>query len=135
SDGIVFAWGSNRLGQVGNGEMSFSPVSVPVKVTGLSQVTGISAGWDSSIATENIGISAVTSVWTWGANDDGQLGDGTTVGRATPGRVAGRPVPFAGIPAGGRFAEVLGTDGGVGGWGTNDLGQMTFAPPAVVTRR
>ena len=35
SDGIVFAWGSDRFGQVGNGDTSYSPVSVPAKVAGL----------------------------------------------------------------------------------------------------
>ena len=101
SDGVVFAWGANRFGQVGNGAASYSPVTVPVKVAGLSQVTGISAGWDSSLATETSGISAVTSVWAWGNNDDGQLGDGTTAGHATPERVTGLPVYIAGISAGG----------------------------------
>jgi alpha-tubulin suppressor-like RCC1 family protein len=135
SDGIVFAWGVNRFGQLGNGSMSYSPVSVPAKIPGLAQVTGISAGWDSSLATETSGISAVTSVWAWGNNDDGQLGDGTLTGHATPERVTGVPVYVAGISAGGQFAAVLGTDGSVWGWGTNALGQLDIAPTgSVVTR-
>jgi alpha-tubulin suppressor-like RCC1 family protein len=134
SDGIVFAWGANRFGQVGNGAASFSPVTVPVKVVGLAQVTGISAGSDSALATEASGISAVTSVWAWGNNDDGQLGDGTTAGHATPERVTGLPVYIAGISAGGQYAAVLGTDGSVWGWGTNGLGQLNFAPTVPVTR-
>jgi hypothetical protein len=40
---VVASWG-----QLGNGATSYSPVSSPVKIAGLSQVTGISAGWDSS---------------------------------------------------------------------------------------
>jgi len=128
SDGIVFAWGANRFGQVGNGSTSYSPVSVPVKIAGLSQVTGISAGWDSALATENSGISAITSVWVWGNNEDGQLGDGTLTGHPTPERVTGLPASVAGISAGGQFAEVLGTDGSVWGWGTNGIGQLNFAP-------
>jgi alpha-tubulin suppressor-like RCC1 family protein len=134
SDGIMFAWGSNRFGQVGNGDMSYSPVSVPVKIAGLSQVTGISAGRDSALATEASGISAVTSVWAWGSNDDGQLGDGTVTGHATPERVTGVPVSIAGISVGGEFAAVLGTDGSVWGWGVNDLGQLDLAPSRPVTR-
>jgi alpha-tubulin suppressor-like RCC1 family protein len=54
-------------------------------------VTGISAGYDSSMATRTNGISAVTSVWTWGGNDFGQLGDGTLTSHSTPGRVTGLP--------------------------------------------
>jgi alpha-tubulin suppressor-like RCC1 family protein len=134
SDGIVFAWGANRFGQIGNGTTSFSPVTVPVKVAGLSQVTGISAGVDWSLATEISGISALTSVWAWGNNDDGQLGDGTTDGHSTPERVTGLPVSIAGISSGFKFAAVLGTDGAVWGWGANDLGQLDFAPSRPVTR-
>ena len=99
SDGIVFAWGANQVGQLGNGTTAEN--HVPVKIVGLSQVTGISAGRDSSLATETNGISAATSVWAWGNNDHGQLGDGTLTGHATPERVAGLPVYIAGISVGG----------------------------------
>ncbi len=61
SDGIAFAWGHGQDGQLGNGSTADSPV--PVKVAGLTQVTGISAGWFASVATRIDGISAVTSVW------------------------------------------------------------------------
>jgi alpha-tubulin suppressor-like RCC1 family protein len=135
SDGIVFAWGADRFGQLGNGAPSYSPVSAPVKVAGLAQVTGISAGSDSALATEASGISAITSVWAWGNNDDGQLGDGTTTVHPTLERVTGLPVSIAGITVGAQFAAVLGTDGSVWSWGSNALGQLNIAPPgSVVTR-
>ena len=135
SDGTVWAWGRNDRGQLGNGAPSYSPVSVPVKVAGLSQVTGISAGSDSALAAEASGISAITSVWAWGNNDDGQLGDGTTTVHSTPERVTGLPVSIAGITVGAQFAAVLGTDGSVWSWGSNALGQLNIAPPgSVVTR-
>ncbi len=66
SDGTVWAWGANQAGELGNGATANSPF--PVKVAGLSQVTGISAGADASVATRTNGISAVTSVWTWGSS-------------------------------------------------------------------
>jgi alpha-tubulin suppressor-like RCC1 family protein len=133
SDGIVFAWGAGQFGQLGNGATADSPV--PVKIAGLAQVTGISAGSDAALATEASGISAVTSVWAWGDNDEGQLGDGTTVGHSTPERVTGLPVSIAGISAGNQFAAVLGPDGSVWGWGANVLGQLAIAPAgSAVTR-
>ena len=125
SDGIVFAWGANGGGQLGTSTPDRS--SKPVKVAGLSQVTGIAAGWDSSVATEASGISAVTSVWTWGANDYGQLGDGTLANHATPERVAGIPASIAGVSVGGKFAVVLGADGSVWGWGDNRAGELAAA--------
>ena len=148
SDGTVRAWGDNRRGQLGNGTTASSPV--PVKVAGLSQVTGISAGCDASIATRTSGISALTSVWTWGGNDFGQLGDGTLASRSTPERVTGLPVYIAGISAGGGFAArlggdgssatggfatVLGTDGTVWAWGDDGAGQLGNAPSSTPVTR
>jgi alpha-tubulin suppressor-like RCC1 family protein len=83
----VRAWGYNRQGQLGNGTMASS--AVPVKVAGLSQVTGISAGYDASMATRTSGIAAITSVWTWGGNAYGQLGHGSTAQVTGPVQVTG----------------------------------------------
>jgi len=125
SDGIVFAWGLNGSGQLGNGTTTDS--SKPVKIAGLSQVTGIAAGWDSAVAIESSSISALTSVWTWGANDQGQLGDGTLAEHSTPERVTGIPASVRGVSAGVRYAMVLGADGSVWGWGENITGELGVA--------
>jgi alpha-tubulin suppressor-like RCC1 family protein len=133
ADGIVFAWGRGDHGQLGNDGTADS--AVPAKIVGLSHVTRIAAGWDASLATENDSVSAVTSVWAWGGNEYGQLGDGTTAGHATPGRVAGLPVFIAGISAGGAFAAVLGTDGSVWDFGLNKYGELGVAPESITVTR
>jgi alpha-tubulin suppressor-like RCC1 family protein len=133
SDGIVFAWGRGGQGRLGNGGTADS--AVPVKIAGLSRVTGIATGGDAALATENDGLSAVTSVWAWGANYYGQLGDGTTASRATPERVTGLPAAVAGISAGYGFAAVLGADGSVWDWGTNQFGQLGVALESPVVTR
>ncbi len=133
SDGIVFAWGHGQRGQLGNGGTADS--SRPVKIAGLSGVTGISAGAEASLATENDSLSALTSVWTWGGNDYGELGDGTLADHRTPERVTGIPASIAGVSAGTAFAAVLGTDGSVWDWGANGIGQLGVAPEnSTVTR-
>jgi alpha-tubulin suppressor-like RCC1 family protein len=135
SDGTVWAWGYNSVGQLGNGGTASS--AVPVKITALSQVTGISAGWDSSAAV----VAGGASVWAWGGNDNGQLGDGTLAGRTTPVRVTQiGTVHIAGGAAGGaveggEFAAVLGTDGSVWAWGNDTLGQLGNAPAAAPVTR
>jgi len=103
NDGTVWAWGYNGLGQVG-GDPS-DPVSlaniVPQPVQGLSGIVGIAGGYGHSLAVQDNG-----TVWAWGWNPYGQLGDGTT----TPSNV---PVTrFPALQALLAQAEVLYANGG-----------------------
>jgi hypothetical protein len=82
ADGNLWAWGGNRIGQLGDGTFTFS--YVPVRVAGLSNVQQIAAGPRHSLA-----ITADGNLWAWGDNFDGQLGDGTTTSSSVPVRVAG----------------------------------------------
>jgi alpha-tubulin suppressor-like RCC1 family protein len=137
SDGTVWAWGYDSAGQLGIGSTANS--AVPVKITALSQVTAISAGWDSSVAV----VAGGASVWAWGGNEAGQLGDGTLAGHTTPVRVTQLgTVHIVGAAAGGafdgaafEFAAVLGTDGSVWAWGNDTLGQLGNAPAAAPVTR
>jgi alpha-tubulin suppressor-like RCC1 family protein len=127
SDSTVWAWGNNDHGQLGNG--TTVTTLTPVMVTGLSHVTGIAAGYNAAVATATNGISALTSVWTWGANDHGQLGDGTLADHLLPERVTGIGTNYiAGVTAGLWTGAVLGTDGSVWGWGDNSAGQLVRTP-------
>lgn len=80
-------------------------------MNGLSNVFGVAAGWGHAVALKNDG-----TVWTWGHNVDGQLGDGTTATRLTPGRVAGLS-NIIGIAAGWWHTVALKSDGTVWAWG------------------
>jgi alpha-tubulin suppressor-like RCC1 family protein len=126
SDGTVWAWGLNNHGELGDG--TFTDSSVPVQVQGLSQVTRIAAGESFSMAVRTKGfITFQSSVWTWGSNFSGQLGDGTLTDRDTPEEVSGIGVQsISGIAAaaGGSFAMVLGSDGSVWEWGDNATDQL-----------
>ena len=70
-DGTVWAWGSNGNGQLGNGQWTGS--SVPVQVTGLSNIVALSVAPDDSFT---LALDANGKVWSWGANGSGQLGRG-----------------------------------------------------------
>ncbi len=130
SDGTLWAWGWNNAGQLGNGSTADS--AVPVKITGVSQVTAIAAGWDSAVAI----VAGGASVWAWGGNDAGQLGDGTLAGRTTPGRVTQiGTVHIAGVTAGLYTAAILSTDGSVWAWGTDADGQLGNAPTTTPVTR
>ncbi|WP_203971920.1 lamin tail domain-containing protein [Planotetraspora silvatica] len=77
----VYAWGNNVWGQLGNGSIDDDPYDPydPAAVPELSQVTQVSAGEG-----HNLAVRADGTVWAWGDNDFGQLGDGTTIDRHTP---------------------------------------------------
>ncbi len=62
------------------------------------------------------------SILCWGANADGQLGDGTLIGRATPAPVTGGP--YVAVEAGNYNSCAITAAGGVVCWGRNDYGQL-----------
>jgi alpha-tubulin suppressor-like RCC1 family protein len=118
ADGTVWAWGSNNYGELGNGQTSIYGAAIPVQVTGLSGVTAISAGGSYAVALKNDG-----TVWAWGYNGSGQLGNGTTTSSSTAAMVPGLSGVVA-ISAGGDHALALKSDGTAWAWGANYLGQL-----------
>ncbi|HPW56369.1 MAG: SUMF1/EgtB/PvdO family nonheme iron enzyme [Thermoanaerobaculaceae bacterium] len=78
NDGSVWSWGSNGYGQLGVGA-AVSVSSLPVKVTGVSNVEGIVAGSWYSIA-----LQGAAGISVWGRNWLGELGDRTTVPKYVP---------------------------------------------------
>ncbi|WP_256760784.1 cadherin-like beta sandwich domain-containing protein [Cohnella sp. WQ 127256] len=117
SDGTVWAWGFNRFGQLGNGGTAYAQVT-PVQVTGLSEVTAIAAGELHSVALKSDG-----TVWAWGYNYYGQLGNGTTSDRSTPVQVTGLSGINA-IAAGNEYNVAVKSDGTFWAWGFNRFGQL-----------
>jgi len=101
----VFAVGSNQYGQLGIGVDTWSPV--PSLMTDAQKVA---AGGYHSLALKTDG-----TVWAWGDNHRGSLGDGTTTSRSTPVQVPGL-TGVAAIEAG-YHSLALKTDGTVWAWG------------------
>ncbi len=118
SDGTVWTWGWNSLGQLGNGTSGWNDYkSTPVQVTGLSGVKAIAASMYNTAALKTDG-----TVWTWGQNTYGQLGDGTTTDKSTPVQVIGLNGVTA-MGCGSGFMAVLRSNGIVCTWGGNLYGQ------------
>lgn len=130
SDGSVWAWGSNNIGNLGNPAIT-GPTSVPVPVVGLgsgSEVISITAGGNFSLA-----LKADGTIWAWGNNNNGQLGIGSTINQSVPvevkavggvGFLTGIIAVSATAGSGGAFALALRTDGTVWAWGNNSNGQL-----------
>ena len=119
NDGTVWAWGDNYYGQLGDGIQPYVPyISTAVQVKGLSGITAIARGYSHSLALKNDG-----TVWAWGSNVYGQLGDGTVVDRATAVQVSGLSGITA-IAGGYLHSLALKNDGTVWAWGSNVYGQL-----------
>lgn len=117
SDGTVVTWGSNQMGQLGAGTTGGSR-STAAAVPGLGEVTMVSTGHYHALALRSDG-----SVWTWGYNHAGQLGDGTTTTRNRPVRVSGTRT-YRYVAAGRDMSYAVATDGTVWAWGLNSEGQL-----------
>ena len=79
SNGTLWAWGSNSFGQLGvNTSLGYQPNS-PVQVGTLSVWTQIACGYYSTA-----GIQSNGTLWTWGINNLGQLGQGNTTNYSSP---------------------------------------------------
>jgi alpha-tubulin suppressor-like RCC1 family protein len=114
----------NDHGQLGRDAKSISFSPTPDFVVGLDQVVSLAAGWGHACALRQNG-----SVWCWGSNDSGQVGDGTTKDRYLPVAVI---FPFSGsIPKIGIVRITAGVDhscaidetNSLYCWGGNSLGE------------
>jgi alpha-tubulin suppressor-like RCC1 family protein len=117
TDQTVWAWGYNNFGQLGD-NTNISRTS-PKQIQGLHNVVSVAAGsYYHSAALISDG-----TVWTWGYNGNGQLGDGTTNSRQTPVLVTGL-TNITAISTGDQFTLALDTSGNVWAWGYNGYGQL-----------
>ena len=116
SNGTVWAWGRNTVGEIGNG--TTNDALVADQVVGISGAVAIAAGETHSLALLND-----NTVWAWGGNSFGELGNGTTNNSTTPVKVTGLTNVKA-ISAGGHFSVALKNDGTVWAWGSGVDGQI-----------
>lgn len=138
-DGTVMAWGNNEYGQLGtvtNDQCSYhvfgTPYTdncskTPIKIAKLDNVVAVASGSYHVLA-----LRADGTVWAWGLNDGGQLGDGTTSNSSVP-----KPVPgltgVVAIAAGDNHSLALRSDGTVWAWGWNSKRQLGYASASVCT--
>lgn len=123
--GITYAWGLNTYGVLGDGTTvnKSSPVTV---IGGISDWTQISSGGINV----TVGMTETGMAYTWGNNNNGQLGDGTTVNKSSPVTVVGGITNWKQVSAGGGTSSTTGhvlgvTENGIlYSWGRNINGVL-----------
>ena len=112
SDGLVFSWGRNDDGELGDGTTNerHSPVSVNMSGQDIIQV---SAGNSHTMLLSNYGL-----IFGLGMNSHGELGNGANTGSPQPFPVS------VNISDAGPNTIALSSDGSIFSWGNNDFGQL-----------
>lgn len=137
-DGTVWGWGDNSWGQLGIGVYDdYAPHPTPVQVPDLDGVTQIAAGgwdggWGTTMYAHCVALKYDGTVWTWGCNGYGQLGDGTYNDRPSPAPVPGL-TGVARIAAGWCNTMALKSDGTLWEWGSSMGADLDYTTPTQVT--
>jgi alpha-tubulin suppressor-like RCC1 family protein len=126
SNGMVYIWGYNLSGQLGNNTTTLS--RIPINISAFGSINGktmvaISCGYQHTIA-----LDSTSQVHAWGNNNSGQLGNNTTSNNIVPinistfGSIIGRNV--VAITCGGNHTLALDSTGQIHAWGYNSFGQL-----------
>ncbi|MFN8325923.1 MAG: T9SS type A sorting domain-containing protein [Flavobacteriaceae bacterium] len=117
TDGTLWAWGVGYNGQTGDNLTPLYFRSSPRQI-GTDTWSYIACGFQQSFAIKSDG-----TLWAWGRNDAGQLGDGTTIERRLPVQI-GTDSDWVAVAAGYQHGVALKSNGALYTWGTNDFGQL-----------
>ncbi|WP_177246093.1 stalk domain-containing protein [Paenibacillus sp. BC26] len=115
-DGSVWSVGGNEHGQLGNGKQTTAITTSPIAVNGLSDIIMVSAGDNHSLALRNDG-----TVWGFGGNEKGQLGNDSRQNALKPVKIENLP-SIVSIAAGMYTSAALGNGGEIWVWGLEAYG-------------
>jgi alpha-tubulin suppressor-like RCC1 family protein len=120
---IAYCWGENVYGQLGDGTVIGDATpdrgrATPVRVLGGVQWRQLSGGGEHTC-----GVTQTDQLYCWGLNEDGQLGNGTTINRTRPVPVSGGR-QFRQVEAGGHHTCAVTTGNLAYCWGLNFNGAL-----------
>ena len=117
TDGTLWAWGNNTWGQLGDGTSGISTSRHTPFQIGSDTWTSVSAG-----ASHTMAIRTDGTLWAWGANGWGLLGDGTTTNRNSPVQIGS--ATWNSVSAGMSTTVAVKADGTLWSWGLASAGQL-----------
>jgi len=117
TDGTIWMFGKNDRGQLGQGTVS-AGISSPVQVGALTTWLKIASGAYHAMAIKTDG-----TLWAWGGNNFGGLGQGNTTNYSSPVQV-GALTTWDKIAGGPHASYAIKTDGAFWSWGYNHEGQL-----------
>jgi len=129
TDGTLWCWGNNEDGGFGNNESELkrsSPVQIPGTWSGMK---GMSHGGNRSTAV----IKSDSTLWAWGRNDYGNLGQNERTQRSSPTQIPG--TTWKEVEISEKVTTAIKTDGTLWSWGFNDNGALgqNQAQPAMIS--
>lgn len=124
-DGSLWGWGNNIEGGLGTGNSA--------DVTTPAQIGGGTADWKAIAAGNHYTLAIKTNgtLWAWGDNNYGELGDGNTSDQYSPVQI-GTGTDWQMVAAGGYFSFGIKTDGTLWAWGRNSFGGANNKTPVQI---
>jgi alpha-tubulin suppressor-like RCC1 family protein len=113
----LWSWGNNTFGQLGLNSTA-AHISVPTVINTLIPWTTVSAG-----VLHNLAVKSDGTLWAWGNNSAGEVGDNTTTRRIAPVQVS-TATNWSHISAGYGISAARKSNGTIWTWGRNALGQL-----------
>lgn len=126
-DNTLWAWGANNYGQLGDGTTNASTSPIQIGTSTWKVIAGggsVSGGNDTSVSagSHTLAIRSDNTLWAWGFNAYGQLGDGTTTNRTSPTQIGSSTWKL--VACGNVHSLALRSDNTIWSWGYNYDGEL-----------
>ncbi len=119
TDGTLWTWGNRLYGKLGINTTAIDKSSPDQTISGGTNWSNVACGYGNTNAIKTDG-----TLWTWGYNAYGQLGDNTIINKSSPIQTISLGTNWLSVSGGRGHIAALKTDGTLWTWGYNNFGQL-----------